>query len=103
MKHIKFVELKPDTSQKSFNGKAMVELSYGCAILYSYNTRIARINRKGEFEKLWSGYSATTMKHIKAFCALYDVPCGGKSWWLELPVTKIDIMREWNVKLDEKS
>lgn len=103
MTNIKFLELRPNTSQKSFNGKAMVELSYGRVILYSYNTQIARINRKGEFEKLWPGYSATTMKHIKAFCALYDVPCGGKSWWLELPVTKIDIMEEWGVRLNEKS
>ena len=75
-------ELIPTNSQKSFYGKAMV-CSYpdGSHTLYSYETPILRINADGSFDRLWDGYSTTTMKHINSFCVRYGINGGGKKWW----------------------
>ena len=63
--------LKPVTSQKSFYGKAEVfELKNGTKVLRSYSTFVAGIDKKGNVLKFWSGWSATTGKHIKAFCGM---------------------------------
>ena len=67
----KYYELKPTTTQKSFYGKAIVEIdSNGVETLYSYNTPIIKRLKDGSLIKLWGGWSATTQKHIKAFCGL---------------------------------
>lgn len=69
---------------KSFYNKAKVaELDNGDIELTSYNTIICRI-RNGKFEKLWDGYSATTMRHINAFLEFYGIEGGGKTWWDKL-------------------
>lgn len=60
-------ELTPNDSRKSFYGKARVEIA---ETLYSYNTPIIRRNPSGELVKLWDGWSATTGRHIAAFCGL---------------------------------
>ena len=60
-------ELKPLYSQKSFYGKALVIDEKGVKTLQSYQTKVCRIDEKGNFERLWNGYSVTTMKHIHAF------------------------------------
>lgn len=64
-------ELMPCNSQKSFCGKALV-LTFpdGSRILQSYSTRIAKIDAYGNITRLWGGWSATTGKHISAFCGL---------------------------------
>ncbi|WP_418777043.1 hypothetical protein [Holdemanella biformis] len=60
---MKIYELKPITSQKSFYGKAVVQVDDdGNETLYSYGTPIIK--------KLWDGWTATTGKHIKAFSGL---------------------------------
>lgn len=64
-------ELIPTNGQKSFHGKAVVETYHdGSAVLFSYNTPIIKRTLKGELVRLWAGWSATTGKHIKAFCGL---------------------------------
>lgn len=73
---------------KSFYGKAMViEYDNGNIELRSYDTIVARI-RNGKFERLWNGYSATTMRHINSFINTFGVDGGGKTWWTSLEVVR---------------
>lgn len=67
--------------RKSFYGKAKVIEQDGEKVLMSYNTDVCKIDRNGEFIRLWWGYSATTMRHVNSFCMLFDVNGGGKKWW----------------------
>lgn len=47
-------ELKPNTSQKSFYGKALVEVKKdGTQTLYSYNTPIIQKDTNGTLIRLW--------------------------------------------------
>ena len=69
---------------KSFYGKAIViEHDNGDIELQSYTTIVCRI-RNGKFERLWDGYSSTTMRHINSFIDFYGIEGGGKSWWNSL-------------------
>ena len=64
-------ELMPNDGRKSFYGKAVVEIdNEGSETLYSYGTRIITKRTNGEMVKHWDGWSATTGRHIKAFCGL---------------------------------
>lgn len=68
---MKIYELQPVDGRKSFYGKAIVKIdTAGNETLYSYNTPIIKRLVSGELVKLWSGWSATTGRHIKAFCGL---------------------------------
>lgn len=83
---MKRFELTPTNNRKSFYGKAeVIEQDNGDIELRSYNTIVARI-RKGKFERLWSGYSATTMTHINSFLDAFSISGGGKAWWTSLEV-----------------
>lgn len=83
---MKVFELKPVNNRKSFYGKAeVIERDNGDIELRSYNTIVARI-RNGRFERLWSGYSQTTMNHINSFINAFGIDGGGKSWWTSLEV-----------------
>ena len=83
---MKVFELRPTNNQKSFYGKAeVIEKDNGDIELKSYTTIVARI-RNGKFERLWNGYSATTMKHINSFIDYFGIDGGGKSWWTSLEV-----------------
>lgn len=64
-------ELMPNDGRKSFYGKAIVEIdNEGSETLYSYGTPILTKRANGEMVKHWNGWSATTGRHIKAFCGL---------------------------------
>ena len=64
-------ELIPDDGHKSFYGKAIVTIdNNGNETLYSYGTAIIKRDASGNLERLYSGWSATTGRHIKAFCGL---------------------------------
>lgn len=64
-------ELVPTDGRKSFYGKAVVVVEdNGTETLYSYGTPIIKRLASGELVKLWSGWTATTGRHIKAFCGL---------------------------------
>lgn len=68
---MKLYELTPTDNHKSFYGKAVVEVAAdGSETLYSYNTPIIKRTAAGELVKLWGGWSATTGRHIAAFCGL---------------------------------
>ena len=76
------VELKPTDSRKSFYGKARVVIAKnGDKTLISYTTPVLRLTADGKLEKLWHGYSATTMRHINSFCDTFGIDGGGKRWW----------------------
>lgn len=83
---MKMFDLKPINGRKSFYGKAaVIEHDNGVVELRSYNTIVARI-RNGVFERLWDGYSATTMNHINSFIDAFGISGGGKAWWTSLEV-----------------
>lgn len=64
-------ELTPNDSHKSFYGKARVIVNNdGSETLISYTTPIVTRNTDGSLTRLWSGWSATTGRHIRAFCGL---------------------------------
>jgi len=64
-------ELTPTDGRKSFYGKAVVQIEEnGTETLLSYGTPIIKRFVSGEMVKLWDGWSATTGRHIKAFCGL---------------------------------
>ena len=67
---------------KSFYGKAtVIKKDNGEKVLQSYNTEVCKITSGGEFVRLWSGYSATTMRHVNSFLQLVGIAGGGKAWW----------------------
>lgn len=64
-------ELIPMKGQKSFYGKAVVVVEdNGTETLYSYGTPIVKRLVSGELVKMWDGWTATTGRHIQAFCGL---------------------------------
>jgi hypothetical protein len=68
---MKKYELIPTDGRKSFYGKAVVIVEdNGTETLYSYNTPIIKRLVSGELVKLWDGWTATTGRHIQAFCGL---------------------------------
>lgn len=67
----KVYDLIPNDSRKSFYGKAKIHVDENAAeTLYSYNTPIIKRLSNGELVKLWDGWTATTGRHIAAFCGL---------------------------------
>ena len=80
-------ELKPIyATVKSFYGKATVTADSEQVTLTSYTTDVLRLDSEGKPHRLWSGYSATTMRHINEFMAQFGYSEGGKKWWDSLPV-----------------
>lgn len=75
--------------QKSFYGKAIVEIFDNNKILYSYGTQILTINSKGQIIKSWSGWSATTAKHINSFLYANGKKTFGKKEWEALPTGSV--------------
>ena len=71
---------------KSFYGKAKVIEKDGETLLQSYDTTVCKIDKSGEFVRMWEGYSATTMRHINAFIEMFGISGGGKKWWDALSV-----------------
>ena len=71
---------------KSFYGKAKVIEKDGETLLQSYDTTVCKIDKSGEFVRMWSEYSVTTMRHINAFIEMFGISGGDKAWWDALPV-----------------
>lgn len=68
---MRIYELIPTDGRKSFYGKAVVVVEdNGTKTLYSYGTPIVKRLVSGELVKMWDGWTATTGRHIKAFCGL---------------------------------
>ncbi len=78
-------ELIPNDSHKSFYGKAKISFNNdGSKILYSYNTPVMLEAADGTLHRLWAGYSATTGRHIRAFCGV------DKKTWENMEVEKYE-------------
>lgn len=58
-------------TQKSFGGKAVVEVENGVSTLKSYNTNVATYNHKENKMQVNGYYSPTTLRHINAFFDYY--------------------------------
>ena len=68
---MKIYELVPIDGRASFNGKARVMIDdHGKETLISYNTPIMERHTDGTLIRLYSGWTQTTGRHIKAFCGL---------------------------------
>lgn len=73
-------ELIP-TNRASFYGKAKVVIDdNGTRTLFSYDTPIIRRETDGSYTRLYDGWTATTGRHILAFCGL------NKKQFIELPI-----------------
>ena len=83
---MKIYDLIPTDGRKSFYGKAKVIEKDGETLLQSYDTTVCKVDKSGEFVRMWSGYSVTTMRHINAFIEMFGISGGSKSWWDALPV-----------------
>ena len=73
------------TTQKSYYGKAIVIEENGNIMLRSYNTIVCKIDRNGDFIRLWGGYSVTTMNHINDFRKSNGLAPLNKKAWCSLP------------------
>lgn len=83
---MKTYTINPTDGRKSFYNKAtVIDHENGIFELKSYDTIVARISN-GKFERLWSGYSATTMRHVNSFIDHFGISGGGKAWWDSLEV-----------------
>lgn len=70
-----------------FGGRALIiPADNGWFILRSYYTDVCRINIDGTFEKLWDGFSVTTLKHVNIFRAFMALNTLSKRDWIELEV-----------------
>ena len=72
--------LTPYDSHKSFYGKARVIETATTKDLISYSTRVATFNKTTQQLKLFGFYSATTMRHIRAFITYLGLPSGDKKF-----------------------
>jgi hypothetical protein len=54
-------------------------------VLVSYDTPVCAV-RGGEFVRLWSGHSATTMRHVNMFRAEHCMPSITKAQWEKMEV-----------------
>ena len=77
------------TTQKSYYGKAVVIEEADEIMLRSYNTIVCKIDRNGEFKRIWGGYSATTMNHINDFRRAFRLAPLNKKAWVSLPCATI--------------
>lgn len=79
---MKMYHLTPNDSHKSFYGKARVYVrDDGAELLVSYDTPVM-LHEDGQYYRLWGGYSATTMRHVRAFAGNeYN-----KKRWMDMPV-----------------
>lgn len=69
---MRIYELMPVGSVKSFYGKAIVVVDDdGNETLKSYQTDVIRRDAGGSLHRLWDGWSATTGRHIFAFCGYH--------------------------------
>ena len=71
MKGYKVYELTPVDGRASFYGKAKVFMDgNGNEYLMSYTTVVVKRDNTGKLSRCWSEWSATTGRHVRAFCGL---------------------------------
>ena len=63
------------------NNRALMIENENHVYLQSYDTLIIDVDKiKGTVNKLWGGYSVTTLKHINIFMRRYGMGFDKKSW-----------------------
>ena len=68
-----FVELTPKFENvKSYYRKALIELKENAQVLYSYDTKVAKIEN-GKLE-VYNTQSQTTVRHIREFIQQHGFP-----------------------------
>ena len=69
-----------------FGGRAIIKIDHdGSLILQSYYTDVCRYDIKTDkFEKIWNGFSVTTLKHINIFRRFLALNTLSKREWIEL-------------------
>lgn len=84
----KIYELPCLDGHKSFYGKTRVKkCANGEKLLQSYDTIVCKLDANGSFVRLWSGYSATTQRHVNSFLQLNGLDgLQGKTNWDKMPV-----------------
>ena len=89
--------LIPTDSHKSFYGKAtVIENDNGVIELMSYSTVVAAITPDHVFHRTWSGWSATTGRHIASFAQHYGYGRMNKAAYCSLPYEGIySILNHW--------
>ena len=100
-------ELRPVNGQKSFYGKAVIEINDdGSETLYSYKTKICTKTKTGEIIRHYNGvtadgknvgFTATTLTHVKSFCGLNKadfiaIPYTGRNTDLLTPAASLKAM-----------
>lgn len=94
MKLLNTFELIPHDGRKSFYGKAHVKIySDGSEVLQSYETDVIFRDASGCLFRLWPYWSATTGRHVKAFCGI------GKAEYEKLPFAKLNETNEIHVEI----
>ena len=83
MSQVRFYELVPVDGRKSFYNKAIVRFEKKGEVLYSYHTPVMVRRPSGKLERLWNGWSATTGRHVKAFCGI------SKKEWDKMEVVRL--------------
>lgn len=81
MSNITITDLRPTDSRKSFYGKARVVDSPSGKSLVSYSTLVATVRPDGKVERHSDWDSATTRRHVKAFCDTYAPGMDSKTFW----------------------
>ena len=70
---------------QGFGGRALVIRDGDVVTLQSYYTEVCRYNMKTDtFEKLWDGFSVTTLKHINLFREFLGLEKLSKREWIEI-------------------
>lgn len=84
-KVIRNYDLVPCDGRKSFYKKAVVRVyDDGTSVLHSYGTDVMSMLPDGTLIRHWDGWSATTGRHIAAFCGI------NKAAWVKMDVVPID-------------
>ena len=75
-------EIFPVDGRKSFYGKCRVIETEQVLYLRSYDILVCYWDKKRKvFNKLWDGYSLTTMRHVNSFMRYLGLSLGGKKLW----------------------
>lgn len=94
--------LDPDDNHKSFYGKArVIRWENGAVGLISYNTIVLFVDPDGNVFDAWGDWSATTGRHIKAFCKRFNLDCYGKKAIEELPPVDAKMFNQYETTFDK--
>jgi hypothetical protein len=89
-KLIREYELTPIDGSKSFYKKAIVRCyDDGVDVLGSYVTDVMSRDADGTLHRHWAGWSATTGRHVAAFCGI------NKKAWDKMPVEPLGKDHHW--------